>query len=224
MNKDPLRFVVVASTAGSVMNELLKNDFFRSLVHSVVVDRDCAALDKARAHGVHRESFLEADADGFSDKLLNYLNANHIDYVISYYTSCYSAKLRETYQDRLVNIHPSILPAFKGVDGFGDNVLYHAKLVGNTIEFIADVMDQGKIIMQTACPYDTTVPLAVVRHRVFVQQCKALLQVTKWLTEGRVMVTGRCVSIAGASYDGPQFSPALDFGDAIALSPELNIA
>ena len=147
---------------------------------------------------------------------------NEIDYVISYYTNFYSKQLRDAYLDRILNVHPSILPAFKGMDGFGDNVLYHAKLVGNTVEFIADVMDEGKIIMQTAYPYATTVPLAVVGHRVFVQQCKALLQVTKWLTEGRVVVAGRCVSIAGATFDGPEFSPALDFTDAIELSPNFN--
>ena len=75
MSSKRLNIVIVASTAGSVMNEVLKNDFFRSQVHSVVVDRVCPAADKAKAHGIRAESFLEDDHDRFCDRLLDYLRA-----------------------------------------------------------------------------------------------------------------------------------------------------
>ena len=124
MNGNDLTFAIVASTAGSVMYEVLKNEFLRSRVHSVVVDRACDAIDKARSRGVRTEIFLEEDVDRFCDCLGDYLLAHKIDYVFSYYTKFYSKKLRETYQDRIINFHPSILPAFKGMDGFGDAAAY----------------------------------------------------------------------------------------------------
>ena len=221
MSSSRLSVVIVASTAGSVMNEVLKNDFFRGLVQAVVVDRECPALEKAQAHGLRTESFIEDDNGRFCDRLLGFLRAEEIDYVFSYYTRFYTKRLRDAYQDRIVNFHPSLLPAFKGMDGFGDNVAYHARFVGNTVEFIDQAMDEGKIIMQTACPLDTNVPLHEVRHRLFVQQCKALLQVARWLSEGRISVDGRKVMIANATFDEGLFSPALDFGNAIELSPPI---
>lgn len=221
MSTKSFRAVIVASTAGSVMNEVLKNDFFRGLVQAVVVDRECPALEKAQAHGLRTESFLEDDSERFCDRLLDFLRADEIDYVFSYYTRFYTKRLRDAYQDRIVNFHPSLLPAFKGMDGFGDNVAYYAKFVGNTVEFIDQAMDEGKIIMQTACSLDTNVPLHEVRHRLFVQQCKALLQVARWLSEGRISVDGRNVMIANASFDEGLFSPALDFEEAVELSPPI---
>lgn len=221
MSSSRLSVVIVASTAGSVMNEVLKNDFFRGLVQAVVVDRECPALEKAQAHGLRTESFIEDDNGRFCDRLLGFLRAEEIDYVFSYYTRFYTKRLRDAYQDRIVNFHPSLLPAFKGMDGFGDNVAYHARFVGNTVEFIDQAMDEGKIIMQTACPLDTNVPLHEVRHRLFVQQCKALLQVARWLSEGRISVDGRKVMIANATFDEGLFSPALDFINAIELAPAI---
>ena len=93
----------------------------------------------------------------FCEHLLAYLQQNEIDYIFSYYTNFYSQKLRDAYQDRIINFHPSLLPAFKGLDGFGDTVAYFSRFTGNTVEFIDQAMDEGKIIMQTACPLDTTV-------------------------------------------------------------------
>lgn len=216
-----LNFVVVASTAGSVLNEALKNDFFRSKIHSVVVDRACVAIEKARSHGIRVQSFEGNDNDEFCNLLLEYLLRNEIDYVLSYYTRFYSKKLRAAFQDRIINFHPSLLPAFKGMDGFGDTVGYGARFVGNTVELIDQVMDEGKIIMQTACPLDLTVSLNIVRHRVFVQQCQALLQIVKWLTEDRVVVCGRKVTVKDATFESLDFSPALDFEDARRLSVQL---
>ena len=138
-----------------------------------------------------------------------------IDYVFSFYTSFFSADFREAYRDRILNFHPSLLPAFKGMDGFGDTVRYPARFAGNTVEFIADVMDEGKIVMQTACPVDPGAPTELIRHQVFVQQCKALLQVARWLQEGRIEVEGHRVNVTGATYGCASFSPALD-NDEIA--------
>lgn len=217
MTRRKLRFAIVASTAGSVMNQVLGNGFFREHCQSVITDRECPAAEKARQHGVSTESFLEDDIDRFCDRLHEHLVAAEIDYVFTYYTRFYSQSLRDAFKDRIINFHPSVLPAFKGMDGFGDSVAYHARYVGNTVEFIDQKMDEGKIIMQTVCPLDTTVPLAVMRHRLFVQQCKSLLQVARWLTEDRIVVDGRRVEIVGAKFSDPSFSPQLDFESAQEL-------
>jgi phosphoribosylglycinamide formyltransferase 1 len=217
MRKDGPACIIVASTAGSVMNQALTNPFFRGLVHSVVVDRQCPAVARAREHDLPVQTFFEPDPEVFSARLGEYLMRHRIDYVFSFYTSFFSTPLRDAFPDRFINLHPSLLPAFKGMDGFGDTVRYGARFAGSTIEFIDRVMDEGKIIVQTAYPLPDAAEPARIRHRLFVQQCKALVQVGRWLWEGRISVQGRRVAIAGARFDCPEFSPALDFADAIGM-------
>jgi phosphoribosylglycinamide formyltransferase-1 len=78
-------------------------------------------------------------------------------------------------------------------------------------------MDEGKIIMQTADAVDPSVSAGELRHRLFVQQCKALLQVTHWLSEGRISVDDRRVMVRDAQFKGAGFSPALEFTEAQTL-------
>ncbi|HYG36531.1 MAG TPA: formyltransferase family protein [Clostridia bacterium] len=212
-----LKCVIVTSTGGSVMNALLHNAFFKSQIFSVVSDRECPALEKAQRHGVPTEVFLEKQKQGFSDRLLAYLSANQIDYVISFYTKLFVGNLLHQYQDRILNLHPSLLPSFKGMDGFGDTVRYGARYLGTTIHFIDEHMDEGKIIMQTICPLDTNQEESALRHRLFQQQCKSLLQVMKWLAEGRIHVRNGRVIVEGCRFDNLEFSPNLDFEDALKL-------
>ena len=136
----------------------------------------------------------------------------------SYYEQFYSEPFR-AFRDRIVNFHPSLLPAFKGADGFGDTVAYPARFAGNTVELVAEVMDEGKIVMQSVCPVDANAPVAQTRHRVFAQQCKALIQVARWFQDGRVYVDGHRVTIGDASFDDEEFSPALDDAEAIRWTP-----
>lgn len=212
------RFIFVVSTSGSVMNQVLASNFLRGLVHSVVADQSCAALDKARAWGLPTVLFEEASPERFCARLQQYMEEHRIEYILSFYTQFYSREFREAYRDRIINFHPSLLPAFKGMDGFGDGMAYHTKIIGTTVEFIKDVMDEGKIIMQTACVVDPSLSLRAMRHRIFVQQCKTLLQVVAWLVEDRVRIEGDRVTVMGAFYHEGAFAPALEAPDAIELS------
>ncbi|MGI9296257.1 MAG: hypothetical protein ACR2PS_19915, partial [Pseudomonadales bacterium] len=73
MNPTGKRFVFVASTAGSVMDATLEAAFLRSVVHSVVADRECGAMQKARARGVPVVLFDEPRPEAFCQKLSTYM-------------------------------------------------------------------------------------------------------------------------------------------------------
>jgi len=219
MSDGDLRFGMVVSTEGSVMNEVLKSTFLRSRVRLIVVDHDGPAYEKARGYGVPTVIIIEEDGDQFCKRLLTLFREHAIDYVFSFYTRFYSEDFRSAFHDRLLNFHPSLLPAFKGMDGFGDTVTYPARFGGNTVEFISDVMDEGKIIMQTVCAIDPNAPIEHTRHQVFVQQCKALLQSAHWLQEGRISVEGRRVNVTGTTFDSSVFSPALDCQEVASWDP-----
>jgi phosphoribosylglycinamide formyltransferase 1 len=210
-----MKFVIVISTGGSVINQLFHNDFFKRRIHSVVSDRDCAAIPKVAAHGVATQIIPEPDKAKFSALVLAYLKQHQIDYAISFYSKLFVGELLSEYHDRIINLHPSLLPAFKGLHGFDDAVKHGARYVGSTIHLIDEHLDQGKIIQQTICRVEE--PLARTRHRIFEQQCKSLLQVMKWIEEDRLSINGKHVTVKGAKFDSCEFSPALDFPDAVEL-------
>lgn len=211
----PLRCVITASTGGAVINACLGNDFFRSLIHSVVSDRPCGATEKAQTHGVPVIVHNEQDSEKFCTWLGEYIEEHHIDYIFSFYTLFYSETFRKAYPDRIINLHPSLLPAFKGNDAWIYVQAYGVRFAGSTVEFIHERMDEGKIILQTIFPWDANRPADWMRHRLFVQQCRSLLQVARWLSEGRVSTDGCRVLIRDASFDSFEFSPALDYPEAI---------
>ena len=217
MTDRDLRFGMVVSTAGSVMNEVLKDQFFRTRVGRVVVCLQGPAFDKAHDHGV--PTTVIEDGDRFCDTVLAQFQQDAIDFVFSFYTKFYTPDFRSAFQDRILNFHPSLLLAFKGMDGFGETVQYPARFAGNTVELIADKMDEGKIIMQTVCAIDPNAPLEQTRHQVFEQQCKVLLRVARWLQQGRISVEGHRVDVAGATFDCGSFSPALDCLEVASWKP-----
>ena len=212
-----MKFVIVASTAGSVMNQLLHNPFFKSRVHAVVSDRECPAITKADLHGVCTVIIPDRDKEKFSWSVLKYLKSQGADYVISFYSKLFVGELLHEYRDRIVNLHPSLLPSFKGLRAFDDAVRYGVQYVGSTIHFIDEKMDEGKIIQQTVCRVDKSRPVAWTRHRIFEQQCRSLLQVVKWLDDDRILVEGNRVTVRGATFGDAEFSPNLDFAEAIEL-------
>jgi phosphoribosylglycinamide formyltransferase-1 len=209
------RCVITASTGGAVINQCLGNPWFKSLIHSEVCDQPCGAADSARRHEIPVEIFAEPDGEKFCGRLLEYLQAARIDFVFSFYTKFYAESLRKAYADKLVNLHPTLLPAFKGNDAWEYLKPYGVRFAGSTVEFIHERMDEGKIILQAVCPWDDTRPPDFTRHRVFVQQCKSLLQIAKWLADGRIRTDGCRVIVQNACFDSMEFSPALDFPDAI---------
>jgi phosphoribosylglycinamide formyltransferase-1 len=212
-----MRSVIVASAGGSVANVALSNAFFARSVSAVVADRKCGALERAADHGVATVLLRERDKLAFCNRLLEYLLQHDIEYVFSFYTRLFVGAILDVYQDRIINFHPSLLPAFKGLDGFGEAVRFGARFVGSTVHFIDAEMDEGKIIQQTILPLGPHAPLELIRHRLFVQQCKSLLQVARWLADDRLRISGDSVVVLDARYDDAEFSPALDFEDAIDL-------
>ena len=199
------------------MNQLLHHDFFAGRIHSVLSDRECPAIEKAQRHGVRVEILREKEKEQFSARVLDYLEEHRADYAISFYSKLFVGQLLNAYRDRIINLHPSLLPSFKGLHGFEDAIAHGVRYVGSTIHFIDENLDEGKIIQQTICPVDENEAVAVTRHRIFEQQCRSLLQVMKWIEDDRLVVAGKRIVVRGADFNDPEFSPGLDFNEAIAL-------
>lgn len=214
MKNNKIKIIIVASTNGSVMNKLLENNFFKECIFSVVSDRNCGAIDSARKNYVDYKIINESNKSLFCNKLLDYLIENKVDYVISFFTKLFEGEILNIYKDKIINLHPALLPSFKGLDGFGDTVKYGTRYIGSTIHFIDSKMDEGRIIMQTVAPLDLNKSINYNRNIIFQQQCKSLLQTIKWLSDERISIVNDKVSIKDAVFHDFEFSPSLDFTDA----------
>jgi phosphoribosylglycinamide formyltransferase-1 len=202
--------VAIASTAGSVLGALLKNPYFRARIRHVVSDRHCGAIEVARAFGVDTTVHETRDGREFSDFLHATWQGNPPDLFISFYTRLFRGEFLRFAEGKLINVHPSILPACPGLDGFGDTLKAQSRFVGSTVHFVGAGMDTGAPIIQAAAPHDPAKSTGENRHRVFIQQCKMVLQVFKYVQERRLSLREGRVVIDGVRYDTGEFAPNLD--------------
>jgi len=211
------RCAAVASTGGAVLNVALAQPSFARHLVGIVCDRECGAAGVARRHGVPLTMLVEPSAAAFCDRLLAWLRANDVQWVIAFYTRLFVGPLLSAYRDRILNLHPSLLPAFKGLRPFEDALARGVRFVGTTIHLVDEQMDEGKIVLQSVVPLDPHRDPADIRHVLFEHQCRSLLQAIRWIAAGRLVVEGPRVVVRGARYDDPVFSPALDDPEARAL-------
>lgn len=109
------------------------------------------------------------------------------------------------FTNRVVNIHPALVPSFCGKGFYGHHVheavlQYGAKISGCTVHFVDNEYDHGPVILQTPVPVlddDTADSLA---DRVFEAECRAYPQALQWIAEGRVAVAGRRVRVSPPSW------------------------
>jgi len=191
-----MRVVILISGRGSNMRALLEADFASDApVQFVCVisnKADAPGLQTAAAHGVPTE-ILEhrqfPDRASFDTALAARIDAYRPDVVIlAGFMRVLTADFVRHYENRLVNVHPALLPAFPGLDTHARALAAGVKLHGCTVHFVTPEVDAGPIIAQAAVPVladDTPHSLAA---RVLRQEHRIFPLVVRWLAQGRVQV------------------------------------
>ena len=121
------------------------------------------------------------------------------------------------FPDRVLNIHPTLLPAFPGTHGQRDAADYGVRVAGCTVHFVDEGMDSGPIIAQAvvrAKPTDTADTLAA---RILAMEHRIYPQALQWLAEGRLSTEGRKVHLAPGTVSKALMSAVCD----VLVSPEL---
>ncbi len=197
-----------------------KVPFVHQMVHTVISDRQCPAIEAARVLG-HDAVVLPNEGEPFSDAVLAYLNANGIDLAVSFYTRLFKCAIIDEYYGKLINFHPSLLPAFPGRDGFGDTLRYGALFIGSTVHLVDHGVDIGCPLLQGCQPNTPNRSIEERRHEIFIQQCKSFIQVIAWARDARIFLTeDGFPRVKAAQYEIGEFSPVLDCEEAIAFTPE----
>jgi phosphoribosylglycinamide formyltransferase-1 len=106
-----------------------------------------------------------------------------------------SAGFIRAFPGRILNIHPSLLPAFPGLDAQKQALDYGVKITGCTVHFVDETLDSGPIILQSAVPVFDVDTVDTLSARILVQEHATYPKAIQLMVEGRVTVEGRNVRI-----------------------------
>ena len=117
----------------------------------------------------------------------------------------------DRWRDRLINIHPSLLPAFPGLDTHKKALDYGVKFAGCTVHFVRAEMDHGPIIAQAAVPVHADDDADSLAARILTAEHQIYPQAVRWIAENRVNIHNEKAFIAnGRAYPDPVLNPTLD--------------
>ena len=220
MNKQ--KMVVVGSTGGAVFSKVAQHSFIKEMVLEAVSDRDCGFLSVAKSYGIPTRRIDATSGAIFSDELHETYSEEENVFFLSFYTKLFRGKFVSENRGRILNCHPSILPAFKGMKGFEDTVEYGSRFMGCTLHQVDEGMDTGRPIIQSAIPLNPTLSLQQNRHKLFLAQYYTTVQFLRWVHDGRFeFLVGAGFSVNNVKYDNSMHSPNLD-EDLFELIGEAN--
>ncbi|MCI1775968.1 MAG: phosphoribosylglycinamide formyltransferase [Paenibacillus lautus] len=116
--------------------------------------------------------------------------------VLAGYMRLLSPSFVEFYNGRIINIHPSLLPAFPGKDAIGQALAYGVKMTGVTVHFVDGGMDTGPVIAQKAVEIKDGDTAETLAERIHAVEQKLYSEVVSWFAQGRISLNGRNVTIA----------------------------
>ncbi len=159
--------------------------------------------NKAEAYGLERAKNhnIKAICEKEEDKIIEILKENEVDLVIlAGYLKIVSPKLVDAYRNKIINIHPSLIPAFCGKGYYGEKVHqgvidYGAKLTGATVHFVDEGADTGPIIMQKTVEVKQDDDAKKLAARVLDVEHEILTKSISMFCENKITVQGRRVYI-----------------------------
>ena len=210
--------VILISGRGSNMEALIAARAAGALpvdIAAVISNRpDAAGLATAAAAGIAvrcidhkafagREAFdaaLAACIDGFAPDLV----------VLAGFMRILGDGFVRHYAGRLMNIHPSLLPAFPGLHTHRRALAEGVRIHGCTVHFVTPALDHGPVIIQAAVPVLDGDDDATLAARVLRQEHRVYPQAVRWFAEDRLRLDGGCVRLAGAAA-----------GEGVLVAPEV---
>ncbi|HJT21934.1 MAG TPA: phosphoribosylglycinamide formyltransferase [Nitrospira sp.] len=204
---EPLRVAVLASGRGSNLQALI-DAIGRKEVHAKIVavisnKKDAMALERARKHGVP-DIFVDPkpfagrqdSREAYDRELLAILSKHDVELVLlAGYMKIVTGLLVNAYPNRMMNIHPSVLPSFPGLDVQKKAIEWGCKLAGCTVHFVTEGVDEGPIIIQSAVPILDNDSPETLAARILEQEHRIYPRAVQLFAEGRLRVEGRRVLV-----------------------------
>lgn len=203
-----MKVLILASGRGSNFEAILKaskNGTLSVDVVGLVCDRECNAINIANSGSVPVSVLKPKDynsKDEYTKKLIEIVGSYNPDYIIlAGYMRIVPSELIDLYPLKIINIHPSLLPEFKGKDAIKQAWDAGVKTTGVTVHFVNDKMDAGLIISQEKVPVPSTLEsleenIHKVEHVLYIKAIKMLTQ------ELKCAIVSKCLMGENVRYDG----------------------
>jgi len=201
MNKPALRLGVLASGRGSNLEAIIRacsSVKINAAVEVVISDRPRSqALEHARRNqipAVHLDPGAHSGREEYDEAAVRLLREHRVDLVVlAGYMRLITSRLIGPYKNRIINIHPSLLPSFPGLHAPRQALEWGVRISGCTVHFVDETMDQGSIIIQAAVPVLEGDTVETLEARVLEQEHRILPQAIQYFAEDRLEISGRRV-------------------------------
>lgn len=201
------RIVVLISGRGSNLSAILAAaaapDYPAAVVAVIANKADASGLQLARAAGIATEVVPSqgiTDRDVYDRGLQAVIDRFQPDLIVlAGFMRILTAEFVQHYAGRMINIHPSLLPAFTGMHTHQRAIEAGVRLHGCTVHFVTPVLDHGPIIAQAAVPVLGHDDAGSLAKRVLVQEHRLYPMVVRWFAEGRLQLDGQRVLLNGES-------------------------
>ena len=199
-----MKIAVLASGSGTnlqVLIDQLHHDENSGVEIAVVISdrRRAYALTRAKeagipTHVVRVRDFPDRDAfDAGISKILDRCEIELI--VLAGFMKLFQPGFVRQYRNRIINIHPSLLPAFPGAHPVLDTLAYGVKVSGVTVFFVDEGVDAGPIIAQVSVPVFDDDDEESLLKRIHIEEHKLYPQVVRWYAAGAIEIVGRKVLV-----------------------------
>jgi len=196
-----MNIAVFASGKGTNFGAIIravKSGKIKASLSLLVCDQPKAGvIGRAKRAGVKvalvkREGF-PAKKD-FENKIIAHLEENKIDLIVlAGFMRLLTPEFVGKYKGRILNIHPALLPSFKGTEAIKDAFDYGVKVTGVTVHFVDEEMDHGPIILQKALPIEEDDTLESLESKVHKLEHRLYPEAIRLFVEGKLRSEGRRV-------------------------------
>ena len=198
-----MNFAVLASGRGGNLKAIIdavKNGRITADLKLVISDKkEAYALEHARQAGILAFFINPKDYQGreaFDQAIVERLHEHKIDFVVlAGYMRLLSSYFINQFPDKILNIHPSLLPAFKGVHAIKDAYDYGIKVTGPTVHFVIEELDSGAIILQEPVRIEPQDTLASLEEKIHQAEHRIYPQAIDLFVRGKLKIEGRKVIV-----------------------------
>ena len=197
------RFAVFVSGNGSnlqaIIDAVQKGTIKAELALVVSTSAKALALQRAENAGIKTKVFSPKDytnTQSVDRDMVIHLKEEKIDFVVlAGYMRILTAFFVKQFPDKILNIHPSLLPSFKGGQGIKDAYTYGVKVTGVTVHFVNEKVDNGPIVLQEGIKIKEKMTLEELEAKIHKIEHRIYPKAVALLAEGRLKVKGRRVII-----------------------------
>jgi phosphoribosylglycinamide formyltransferase 1 len=194
---------VLASGRGSNFQSIIdaiNNKNLKAQILLLITDNPSAyGIERAKKHGIEHLVLIPKEfssRDDFYIRIADELQKRNVGLVVlAGFMRIVGKPLIDAYPNRIMNIHPALLPSFPGLHGQKQAVEYGVKISGCTVHFVDEGMDTGPIIIQAAVPVYHNDTEDTLSERILKLEHKIYPEAIRLFSEGRLEVQGRVVKI-----------------------------